>query len=46
MGIALRQGRLFDRHDDRDAKHVVIVNEAMVRKRSRTRILWVNIPHG
>ena len=32
MGIALRQGRLFDRHDDQDAKHVVIVNEAMVRK--------------
>jgi putative ABC transport system permease protein len=32
MGIALRRGRLFDRHDDQDAKHVVVVNEAMVRK--------------
>jgi putative ABC transport system permease protein len=32
MGIALRQGRLFDRHDDQDAKRVAIVNEAMVRK--------------
>ena len=32
MGIALRQGRLFDQHDDQDAKRVVIVNEAMVRK--------------
>jgi putative ABC transport system permease protein len=32
MGIALRQGRLFDGHDDQDAKRVAIVNEAMVRK--------------
>ena len=32
MGIALRQGRLFDRHDDLDAKRVALVNEAMVRK--------------
>jgi putative ABC transport system permease protein len=32
MGIALRQGRLFDPHDDEDAKRVVLVNEAMVRK--------------
>ena len=32
MGIALRQGRLFDQHDDLDAKRVAIVNEAMVRK--------------
>ena len=32
MGIALRQGRLFDQHDDQDAKRVVLVNEAMVRK--------------
>jgi putative ABC transport system permease protein len=32
MGIALRQGRLFDQHDDLDAKRVVLVNEAMVRK--------------
>ena len=32
MGIALRQGRLFDQHDDQDAKRVVIVNEALVRK--------------
>ena len=32
MGIALRQGRLFDEHDDADAKPVVVVNEAMVRK--------------
>jgi putative ABC transport system permease protein len=32
MGIALRQGRLFDQHDDQDAKRVVLVNEALVRK--------------
>jgi putative ABC transport system permease protein len=32
MGIALRQGRLFDQHDDQDAKRVVLINEAMVRK--------------
>ena len=32
MGIPLRQGRLFDQHDDLDAKRVAIVNEAMVRK--------------
>ena len=32
MGIPLRQGRLFDQHDDQDAKRVMIVNEAMVRK--------------
>ena len=32
MGIALRQGRLFDQHDEQDAKRVVLVNEAMVRK--------------
>ena len=32
MGIALRQGRLFDQHDDQDAKRVVVVNEALVRK--------------
>jgi putative ABC transport system permease protein len=32
MGIALRQGRLFDAHDDADAKLVALVNEAMVRK--------------
>ncbi len=32
MGIALRQGRLFDQHDDEDAKRVALVNEAMVRK--------------
>ncbi|HXM46153.1 MAG TPA: ABC transporter permease [Bryobacteraceae bacterium] len=32
MGIALRQGRLFDGHDDQDAKRVALVNEAMVRK--------------
>jgi putative ABC transport system permease protein len=32
MGIALRQGRLFDQHDDQDAKLVVLVNEAMVRR--------------
>jgi putative ABC transport system permease protein len=32
MGIALRQGRLFDQHDDLDAKLVALVNEAMVRK--------------
>ena len=32
MGIALRQGRLFDQHDDLDAKRVVLVNEALVRK--------------
>jgi len=32
MGIALRQGRLFDQHDDLDAKPVVLVNETMVRR--------------
>lgn len=32
LGIALRQGRLFDDHDNLDAKFVLIVNEAMVRK--------------
>jgi putative ABC transport system permease protein len=32
MGIALRQGRLFDGHDDAAAKRVAVVNEAMVRK--------------
>jgi putative ABC transport system permease protein len=32
MGIALRQGRLFDPHDDLDAKRVALVNEALVRK--------------
>lgn len=32
MGIALRQGRLFDQHDDLDAKRVALVNETMVRK--------------
>jgi putative ABC transport system permease protein len=31
MGIALRKGRLFDQHDDLDAKHVALINEAMVR---------------
>ena len=29
IGIALRQGRLFDQHDDMDAKRVVLINEAM-----------------
>jgi len=32
MGIALRQGRLFDPHDDQDSKRVALVNEALVRK--------------
>ena len=32
IGIALRQGRLFDPHDDLDAKRVALVNEALVRK--------------
>jgi putative ABC transport system permease protein len=32
MGIALRQGRLFDPHDNQSAKRVALVNEAMVRK--------------
>ena len=32
MGIGLRQGRLFDQHDDLDTKRVALVNEAMVRK--------------
>jgi len=32
MGIALRQGRLLDPHDDLSAKRVALVNEAMVRK--------------
>ena len=31
MGITLRQGRFFDRHDDLNAKQVALVNEAMVR---------------
>jgi putative ABC transport system permease protein len=32
MGIGLRQGRLFDDHDDSDSKQVALVNDAMVRK--------------
>jgi putative ABC transport system permease protein len=32
MGIALRQGRLLDPHDDLNARRVALVNEAMVRK--------------
>jgi putative ABC transport system permease protein len=32
MGIALRQGRLFDQHDDLDSNRVALVNEALVRK--------------
>ena len=32
IGIALRQGRFFDQHDDLNSKLVVLVNEAMVRK--------------
>ena len=32
MGIALKQGRLFDQHDDTNAKRVALVNEALVRK--------------
>ena len=32
VGIALRQGRLFDPHDDLNTKRVALVNEAMVRK--------------
>jgi putative ABC transport system permease protein len=32
MGIALRQGRLLDAHDDLNGKRVALVNEAMVRK--------------
>jgi putative ABC transport system permease protein len=32
LGIALRQGRLFDEHDTLESKRVVIVNEAMVRR--------------
>lgn len=32
MGIALRQGRLFDPHDDLDAKHVALINETLVRQ--------------
>jgi putative ABC transport system permease protein len=32
IGIALRQGRLFEPHDDADAKRVAVINEAMVRK--------------
>jgi len=32
MGIALRHGRLFDDHDDLDAKRVAVINEAMVRR--------------
>lgn len=32
LGIALHQGRLFDLHDDRDAKLVAVVNESLVRK--------------
>ena len=29
IGIALRKGRLFDQHDDLDAKRVALINEAM-----------------
>jgi putative ABC transport system permease protein len=32
IGIALRQGRLFDQHDDLNAKRVALINEALVRK--------------
>lgn len=32
MGIALRQGRLFDQRDDLNSKKVAIVNETMVRR--------------
>ena len=32
MGIALKQGRLFDQHDDTNAKRVALVNESLVRK--------------
>jgi putative ABC transport system permease protein len=32
MGIALRKGRLFDQHDDLDAKRVALINEAMAGK--------------
>jgi putative ABC transport system permease protein len=32
IGIALRKGRLFDQHDDLDAKRVALINEAMVGK--------------
>jgi putative ABC transport system permease protein len=32
MEIGLRQGRLFDGHDDLDAKKVALVNETMVRR--------------
>ena len=32
MGIALKQGRMFDQHDDLDAKRVAVVNEALVRR--------------
>lgn len=32
IGIGLRQGRMFDGHDDLNAKRVALVNEAMVRK--------------
>ncbi|HLK64037.1 MAG TPA: ABC transporter permease [Bryobacteraceae bacterium] len=32
MGIGLRQGRLFDQHDDLNANRVAVVNEALVRK--------------
>jgi predicted permease len=32
MGIALKRGRLFDGHDDLNAKPVAVINEAMVRK--------------
>jgi putative ABC transport system permease protein len=30
IGIAVRKGRLFDQHDDQDAKRVALINEAMV----------------
>jgi len=32
MGIALRQGRLFDLHDGLDTKRVALINEALVRR--------------
>jgi len=32
IGISLRQGRLFDQHDDLDAKRVALINETLVRQ--------------
>jgi putative ABC transport system permease protein len=47
IGIALRKGRLFDQHDDLDAKRVALINEAMAGKHfPRENPLGQNITTG